>query len=184
MSLRILVRISAVAICLLSASAWGQGFGTISGVVTDPSGAAIVGANVTVTETATGQSRMAVSVQEGYYILNSMNPAVYQVTVDQAGFKKFTQTGVVLQASQSLTLNIALTVGSTSQSVNVNAQALQVDTTTPTLKEVVDPTRMVEIPLNGRNAATLATLVAGAVIAPSNNGDQGNAKTCPAAVTV
>jgi Carboxypeptidase regulatory-like domain len=184
MSLRTFAPVIAVAVCLLSAPAWGQGFGAISGTVTDPSGAAIVGASVTVTETATGQSRMAVTVQEGYYILNSLNPAAYQVTVDQAGFKKFTQTGVVLQASQSLTLNIALTVGSTSQSVNVNAQGLQVDTTTPTLKEVVDPVRMVEIPLNGRNAATLSTLVAGAVLAPSNNADQGNAKTFPAAVTV
>jgi len=173
-----------VVVCVLSSAAWGQGFGSISGTVSDPSGAAIAGSNVTIVETGTGQSRTVITGTDGYYILNSVRPSTYNISVDQSGFKKFSQSGVILQANQSLTLNIALVVGSTSESVTVNAQSIQIDTTTPTLKEVVDPTRMVEIPLNGRNAASLTTLVAGAVISPSNNADQGNAKTFPAAVTV
>ncbi len=59
-----------------------------------------------------------------------------------------------------------------------------VDVTTPTLRQVVDKTRMAEMPLNGRNAADLTTLVAGAVLAPNDNADNGNAKTFPSAVTV
>lgn len=169
---------------LLSCAAWGQGSGNITGQVTDASGAAIVGATITVTEVGTGQTRTVTSGRDGFYTMITIKPSSYVLTADMTGFKKFVQMGVVLQASQSLSIDIPLIVGSTSESVSVNAEAVQVDTTTPTLKEVVDSTRMVEIPLNGRNAASLTTLVAGAVISPSNNADQGNAKTFPAAVTV
>jgi hypothetical protein len=169
---------------LLSGVAFGQGFGTISGTVSDPSGAAIPEADVQVTEVATGQSRAVKATQEGYYVLNSLRPAVYILTVDKTGFKRFTRFGIELLANQSLTVNVGMILGSTSESISVNAAATQVDTTTPTLRQVVDSARMAEIPLNGRNAASLTTLVAGAVLAPSNNADQGNAKTFPAAVTV
>jgi hypothetical protein len=169
---------------LMTCAAWGQGYGTVNGQVTDPSGAAVVGAHVTVTEIGTTQTRDAISGQDGFYTLTSLRPSAYTLIVEATGFKKFTQSGIVLQASQSLTLDLALTIGSVSENVSVNAQVVQVDTTTPTLKEVVDSVRMAEIPLNGRNAASLTTLVAGAVISPSNNADQGNAKTFPAAVTV
>ncbi len=182
MKIQFFIRVSVVLYCLSSIAAWGQGFGTISGTITDPSGASIPQATVTVTEISTGQVRTAVSGQDGHYVLNAMKPSTYVINVGQAGFKKFAQTGVVLLANQSLTLNIALIVGSTSESVNVNAAINQVDVTTPTLRQVVDRARMAEMPLNGRNAATLSTLVAGAVSAPSNNADQGNAKTFPAAV--
>src|SRR6266852_6572206 len=167
-----------------SLPAWGQGLGTIAGTVNDPSGAAIALANVSVTEVGTGLSRSSVTSQEGHYVLNSLRPAEYILSVEQAGFEKFRQTGIVLVASQSLIINIHMTLGSTSESVTVNANGTQVDTTTPTLKQVIDSSRMVELPLNGRNAAQLTTLVAGAVTAPSNNADQGPAKTFPAAVTV
>jgi Carboxypeptidase regulatory-like domain/TonB-dependent Receptor Plug Domain len=182
MRIRTLIRVSAVLYCLSSLVARGQGFGVISGTISDPVGASIPSANVTVTEVSTGQARTAVSGQDGHYVVNDLNPSSYSISVDQTGFKRFTQTGVVLLASQSLTVNISLVVGSTSESVNVNAAATQVDITTPTLRQVVDTARMAEMPLNGRNAASLSTLVAGAVAAPSNNADQGNAKTFPAAV--
>jgi hypothetical protein len=167
-----------------SCAGWGQGFGTISGVLNDSSGASIAGATVTITEVATGQVRTAVTGQDGFYTVTSLKPSTYAAEVEQKGFKKFSQTNILLQATQSLTLNIDLAVGSARETVNVSTQTVQVDTTTPTLKEVVDSERMAEIPLNGRNAASLTTLVAGAVISPSNNADQGNAKTFPAAVTV
>lgn len=181
---RAFIRVSLLVFGLLSHAAWGQGYGTINGQVTDPTGAAVAGATVTITNAGTGQTRAVTAGQDGFYTITSVNPSTYDLTVDKTGFKKVLQKDVTLQASQSLTLDILLTIGATSESVTVNAEAVQVDTTTPTLKEVVDSTRMVEIPLNGRNAASLTTLVAGAVISPSNNADQGNAKTFPAAVTV
>ncbi len=169
---------------LLTCTGWGQGYGTINGQITDPTGAAIVGATVTIVEVGTGQTRTAISGQDGFYTVPSLKPSAYELSVEMTGFKKFFQRGITLQASQSLTVDVPLTVGTATESISINADAVQVDTTTPTLKEVVDSTRMVEIPLNGRNAAALTTLVAGAVISPSNNADQGNAKTFPAAVTV
>ncbi len=75
-------------------------------------------------------------------------------------------------------------MGTASETVNVEANAVQVDTTSSTIRQVVDSARMIELPLNGRNAAQLTTLVAGAVNAPSNNADQGATKTFPGAVTV
>lgn len=182
--LRTLLKIQLMAV-VLAGTAWGQtSSGTITGQVSDPTGAAVVGASVTATAVATGQTRTTVTGQNGIYRLNEMTPTTYSISVSQAGFKAFTQQGVVLLATQSLTLNVQLTMGSVNQNVTVNAQAAQVDTTTPTLAQVVDPTRMVGMPLNGRNAADLTTLVAGAVTAPSNNANQGNAKTFPTAVTI
>jgi hypothetical protein len=75
-------------------------------------------------------------------------------------------------------------VGTASETVNVEANAVQVDTTSSTIRQVVDSARVSELPLNGRNSAQLATLVTGAINAPSNNADQGSTKTFLAAVTV
>ena len=175
---------AALLLAVTSRNAFSQAYGTINGTVTDPAGASVVGARVSATNLANGQTRTVQTNQDGLYIITSLNPATYNVSVEQSGFKKVTRTSVVLQASQSLTLNLSLTVGGANEQVTVEADLDQVDTSTPTLKEVVDPTRMVEMPLNGRNAATLTTLVAGAVVAPSNNSNQGNAKTFPAAVSI
>jgi hypothetical protein len=181
---RALVIASAVALGLLPCAAWGQGFGTISGIITDPSGAAIPSVVVTITETETSQSRTGEAGQDGYYVVNSLRPSTYVVSVDQSGFKRFTQSGVVLLANQSLTLNIHMVLGSTTENINVSGTATQVDTTTPTLRQVVDSARMADMPLNGRNAANLTTLVAGAVTSPSNNANQGNAKSFPVSVAI
>jgi hypothetical protein len=181
--LRAIVFLLVLAGCIRG-EAWSQGYGTISGTVTDASGGSVVGAKVIVVDPANAQTRTATTNESGYYVVTSLNPATYTVKVEQRGFREITQSNVVLQASQSLTLNIALTIGTVDEQVTVEAEPIQVDTTTPTLKEVVDKTRMIAIPLNGRNAAMLTTLVSGAVISPSNNADQGNAKTFPAAVPI
>ena len=177
-------RFAALFLALTSCNSWGQAYGTITGTVTDPTGQSIVGARIKVTDSATGRTRTVETNSTGLYVVPSLNPSTYTVTAEEQGFKKVTQSKVILQASQSLTLNIPLSVGTVSEQITVEADAAQVDTTTPTLKEVVDPARMTSIPLNGRNAAMLTTLVAGAVISPSNNSDQGNAKTFPAAVPI
>ena len=161
-----------------------QGFGTVGGAVTDSSGGVIAEATITAIEVATGLPRRTVTGPDGYYVLNSLRPTEYIVIVEHPGFERFRRTGIVLLANQSLTVNVTMVIGSTSESVTINAGAAQVDTTTATLREVVESSRMIELPLNGRNAAQLTALVAGAVAAPSNNADQGPTKTFPAAVTV
>jgi hypothetical protein len=121
---------------------------------------------------------------DGNYVFPALLPSNYSISVSATGFEKYLQTGIVLQATQSVTVNIHLTVGAATQTVSVSGDAPQVDTTTGTLSQVIDESRVVDLPLNGRNAASLITLVAGVVDA-SNEGNgvnQGNGKTFPAAV--
>ena len=178
----ILLHTAAAAVC--AGSLFAQGLSTINGTVADSSGAVIAGARITVVEVDTGLTRNMVSSAEGLYVLGSLRPTRYTLTAEAPGFRKFTQSGITLQANDTTTLNIRLDVGAINEVVEVQAAAAQVDTSTPTLKQVVDSARMVELPLNGRNAAQLTLLVPGAVNAPNNNSDQGTTKTMPGAVTV
>jgi hypothetical protein len=165
-------------------SLFGQGSGSLVGTVTDPSGAAVPSAKVTATNVGTGASRLALTAPDGYYVIPSLEPSVYKLNVDAVGFRAFTQTNITLLANQTLTVNVSLALGPTTESITVQATAVQVDTSTGTLRQVVDETRMVELPLNGRNAAQLTLLVAGAFNAPSDGIDQGSTKTFPAGVTI
>jgi len=167
---------------LISVAAWGQAISTLNGTVSDPQGSSVPGAKITATEVGTGLKRDSVTNAEGLYVLSSLRPAQYELTAEAPGFRQFRQTGITLQANDNVTLNIKLEVGSTNETVTVQAEGSQVDTSSSTLKQVVDSARMVELPLNGRNAASLTTLVAGAVSAPSANTDMGAAKNVPASI--
>ena len=161
-----------------------QGFASISGVVTDSSGAVIPSAQVTATQTQTGTTSMVKSSGDGTFVFPALLPSKYSITVSAAGFQNYSRTGIVLQANQAITVNVTLTVGAATQTVSVSGDAPQVDTTTGTLSQVIDQNRVVDLPLNGRNAASLITLVAGVVDATNegNGVNQGNGKTFPAAV--
>ena len=141
-----------------------QQAGQIVGAVTDDKGAALPGASVKAIEVGTGFGRNTVTNSDGQYVLPALRPAQYEVVVESSGFRTFRRTGLELLANQSLTLNITLEVGVVTETVQVDAAAVQVDTSTSTLKEVVDQARIVELPLNGRDAARLTTLVAGTVL--------------------
>ena len=172
-------------VLLLSAiPACGQGLGEFVGTVTDPSGGAVPAAKVTVTEAGTGFARSTTTGAEGYYAIPSLRPAVYNLLVEMPGFRAFKQTGITLKADQTETVNVKLELGATSEAVSVTAEGAQVDTSTSTIKQVVDDKRILEMPLNGRNAATLTLLAPGAVTAPSAGADQGQTKTFPGAVTI
>ncbi|MEO8051164.1 MAG: TonB-dependent receptor, partial [Acidobacteriota bacterium] len=148
-------------VCMLSAVAFAQEAGQIVGSVRDQSRAVVPNATVTVTEVGTGQTRTVNTGTSGTFTLPSLRPTTYTVTAEAAGFRAYRQTGVTLLANQSLTINIAMEVGAVTETVTVAGQAVQVDTSTSTLAEVVDSARIIELPLNGRDAAKLATLVAG-----------------------
>ena len=169
---------------LLSSTMWGQGLSTINGTVTDPTGSSIPGARVTATEVETTLSRSTVTNSDGLYALGSLRPTTYTLTIEAPGFRASSQTGIILQANDTLTMNIKLELGAASEVVNVEAAAAQVDTATATVSQVVDSARIVELPLNGRNPAQLTTLVAGAVVAPPDSSDEGVTKTFPVAITV
>lgn len=147
---------------LASTSARAQAFGTISGTITDPSGAAVPGATVTAVEPGTGFTRTIHADASGHYVIPNLRPTRYDLTVEAKGFRQFTQQGVVLLANQAATVNIQLQLGAAVQSVSVTGNATMVNTTTSTLNDVVGQARVVGLPLNGRDAAQLINLVAGA----------------------
>jgi len=175
---------SVVLVASLAAIGRSQGLGTIVGTVTDSSGAVVPSATVKVTETATGLERSVAANMQGYYVVPSLPPSQYQVEVGAPGFRRFSQRNITLRADQSLTINATLQVGAAEQSVTVSAEPPQVNITTGALSQVVDQQRMVDIPLNGRNAATLTLLVAGTATTPANGVDQGKTKTFPAGITI
>jgi Carboxypeptidase regulatory-like domain len=161
-----------------------QGYAKIVGTVTDATGAIVPNATVTATQTQTGVATAVKSGSDGGFVFPALLPSTYSLTANAKGFENFTQTGVVLEADQSVTLNFKLKVGSSAETITVTADAPQVDTTSGTLSQVIDEARVVDLPLNGRNAAALITLVAGVTDAHNegNGTDQGKGKTFPAAV--
>ena len=187
MERRLKVASAVVALLFMAFSASGlyaQGYGTITGTVTDPSGAAVVSATVKAIQTQTGRETVVISGREGDFVFPTLPPSVYSLSVSSPGFQSYTQTDVVLQADQRLTANVRLQIGSATETVTVTGEVAQVDTTTGTLSQVIDERRVVDLPLNGRNAASLITLVAGVGDATNegNGVNQGNGKTFPAAV--
>lgn len=163
---------------------YAQGLGNIVGTITDPSGSVIPGATVKVTEVGTGLTRSATTNADGYYVITSLKPSQYTLTVTSAGFRTFSQKDLTLLADQALTANAKLELGTANEVIEVTGTQLQVDTTTSTVKNVVEQTRLTELPLQGRNAATLTLTTAGAVQGPSGGADQGTTKTFPGAVTL
>ena len=171
-------------IALTGVSLHAQGYGTISGTVTDPTGASVAAATVKAIQTQTGRETVVTSGQDGTFVFPVLPPSAYSLSVSAHGFQSYTQTGIVLQADQTLTVSVKLQVGSATQTITVAAEVPQVDTVTGTLSQVIDESRVIDLPLNGRNAATLITLVAGVSDATNegNGVNQGNGKTFPAAV--
>src|SRR4051794_3061255 len=164
-------------------AAYSQNSSEFIGTVTDPSGAPVPGAKVTVTEMATGLSRSTVSSSEGFYTIPALRPSLYRTTVESAGFRTSTIEDIRLEADQKATINFKMELGAVTETVTVQgAGALQVDTVTGTIRQVVDNERILEMPLNGRNAASLTLTVAGASSAPTSGVDQGQDKTFPGAV--
>src|SRR6185503_10582619 len=171
-----------IGMLLLAMVAAGPAFaqtGQINGVVTDNSGGVVPGATVKAVATATGISRDTISGADGRYTFTALRPATYDIAAELTGFRTSQRKDVQLQANQNLTLNFALELGNLSETVTVSGEAATVDISSATISEVVDSKRIVELPLNGRDAAKLSTLVSGMVLTAV---DQESGKTIPGAL--
>ncbi len=131
---------------------------TLNGSVEDGSGAIIPQATVTITSTEKGITRNVTSNARGTYSFTQLPPSTYTLTVVANGFTTYKQTGIVLDAAQSATQNVALAVGEVSQEVVVNAQASQLNTDNANIATSINAKQVVELPLNLRNVYGLATL--------------------------
>ncbi len=137
--------------------------GAIVGRVTDPSGAAVVNARITATAPATSLTRDTTSAGDGGYIFPLMPVGAYTLTVEADGFRRSEQRGIEVRANVSVTVPVNLQLGAVSESVTVEANAELVDTRSGTLRQTVDQRKIVDLPLQGRNPATLVLLAAGTV---------------------
>jgi Carboxypeptidase regulatory-like domain/TonB dependent receptor len=147
-----------------------QGTGTISGTVADPSGAALVGAQVQATNAGTSLSQSSISDSNGRYVITTLRPGTYDVQASMAGFKTVVHTGIILAVGNTLVSDFTLPVGQVSQTVNVEANVTRVETQDSTVSTLVSPQQMRDLPLNGRNWEQLITLTPGVTtIAPTIN---------------
>ncbi|MFI5072743.1 MAG: TonB-dependent receptor domain-containing protein, partial [Terriglobales bacterium] len=144
--------------------------GKIVGTVFDQQGAVIPGAQVTVTNTATGVTSTSVTNNEGYFEVPNIPIGTYNVTVEHNGFEKTVTQEKKLEINQSLKFSITMKVGATSESVTVEAQVSGVETENPTLGQTVTSNVVGNTPLNGRNVLDLALLQPGVTGLTSNAG--------------
>jgi outer membrane receptor protein involved in Fe transport len=138
-----------------------QVYGTISGFVRDPSGAAIPGATVKATLVAQQTTRTVQTNTEGNYIFVAMVPGMYEVTFEAPGFQRQVNKEVELTANQNLRLDAAMVVGAVQTEITVTGAATMVETASPVLSGLVDDRRVVDLPLNGRNVISLASILPG-----------------------
>ena len=136
---------------------------TIYGSVTDPVGAAVPDATITVTNPSTGQSVLAKSGPDGSYIVTSLRPATYNISVERTGFQVSIETGVKLDVSQKARIDVQLKVGAVTTTVEVAGVAPQVETATATVGMMIDTHQVTELPLNIRRFGTLPLLMPGTV---------------------
>jgi hypothetical protein len=149
-------------LALAAVSAFAQGTtATISGNVTDASGSAIAGATVTATNLATNTARTATSAQDGSYSLLFLPIGTYKVEISGPGFKKFEQTGIVLDVNRNAKVDAVLQVGNVVDTIEVTADAAMVETTQPSLGSTVTNAEIDNMPLVNRDVYTLLTLTAG-----------------------
>lgn len=143
--------------------------GTISGLVTDTSGAVIVGADVLLANDATGVQHSAKTNREGIYLLPNVPPGSYRLQVSKIGFKTLIKPDITLNVEDSLAINFTLSVGAASEVVTVTAGAPMVNTTDGSISTVVDRNYVANMPLNGRSFQDLILLTPGIVTQTPQN---------------
>ena len=169
-----------VSLLLLAATGFGQNIrGTILGTVRDPSSAVIKGAKVTVRHVGTGLVREESTNDAGEYLFAQLPVGQYDLTVEQAGFKKVDRGGILLQVDDKQRVDIDMTVGAVTETLSVEAAAPVIQTDSATVGNVVNNKQVTELPLNGRNFLQLNLLGPGANqgVKGSQNQTQGGSIT-------
>lgn len=163
-----------LALFLLSSTARGQlSSASINGAVYDSSGAIVEGAQITLRDNSAGTERLTTSNSSGTYAFINVAPASYTLSVSKSGFATAEQPAFVLHVNQTATFDFSLKVGSEVQQVTVNAESVQLATSTENLGTVVNQTEVNALPLNGRNFTQLLTLTPGASRADTGQGSGG-----------
>ncbi|MGA8028019.1 MAG: carboxypeptidase-like regulatory domain-containing protein, partial [Bryobacteraceae bacterium] len=153
----------------------GQSFtSSITGIITDPSGASVTGAKVELKNVAINDVHDFTSRNDGSYQFNNLLPGTYQLTVTAPGFQTYIQDNLILQAQTNSSVNVSLTVGNTQQKVEVTASAVLVDTETANHSVTLDSHLLASLPNSTRNPLNFVFAVAGTTPAPSGSGQTQN----------
>ena len=151
-----------VLLCVSMAMAQIQN-GQFAGTVTDPSGAAVPNAKITISNAATGLSVTATSNATGSYQVPELPAGTYKITIEAAGFKTYSDVGVTLNAGSTAHIDAKMTLGQTREIVEVTGESSQVNTEEAKLATTISTTQIENLPLNGRNVYDLMQLAPGAV---------------------
>lgn len=146
---------------------------SVSGRITDPSGAVLAGAQITMTAVETNIAHVAVADSTGNYNFPSLPIGPYSMKITAPGFQTYLQTGIRLQVNDALQINVAMKVGQVTQKVEVQADATMVQTQQNMVSQVMDQQRIVDLPLNGRDPTQLIT-ISGAAVNHSDGTNTGN----------
>src|ERR1700741_1840261 len=146
-----------------SALVWASITGSISGIVTDPTGALVVGATVTATNTQTNGRTVIQTDKNGFYNFSDLSVGTYDLKVEQKGFKTFHQTKIVIDANSAIKIDVKLELGEVTEKVTVESQAVHIETQSTQMGEVIDSQKMTAVPLNGRDFTNLLSLQPGVV---------------------
>ncbi len=141
----------------------------VEGTVSDSSGKVMVNVPVTMIQAETQTPHATITDSQGHFTLTNLPPGPYVLDVKSPGFKDYRQTGIILQVGQTAGINVSLSVGSVTETVEVAANASMVETKDSGIAQVVDSAKVVDLPLNGRNLTQLLTLVGGGTTTPGGD---------------
>jgi len=154
---------------LISPALYGQGTGSFSGNVLDKSGSGVPGATVTATSQATGLARDGKTDSAGHYLIPLLPVGTYTLRIDSAGFQSVESKDLRLQIDEARELDFSLQPATVNTTVEVSGNAVAVETTNPSLGQVITSQEVSQLPLNGRDFVQLATLTAGATAETNPN---------------
>ncbi|HMH45420.1 MAG TPA: carboxypeptidase-like regulatory domain-containing protein [Pyrinomonadaceae bacterium] len=155
--------------CLFAISGLAQQTtGSLTGTVTDPSGAVVPGATVKAVNNATGAERSAESNSSGTFDLQALQPGTYTVTIDAKGFKRAVSRDIIVSVTTVAQVTIPLEVGQANETVTVSAAQEVINTTTPSVTNVINTRQVVDLPLGNRDPTQLAGLQAGIAVTDVN----------------
>ena len=160
--LLLLVLVGSYFYCGGMSAAFCQGFsGSLTGVVTDPTGAVVSRADVVLTDVNKGYTYTSVSDAQGRYVIRSLNPGDYRLKVKAQGFEEYALTGIVITLNENTSSNVELQVGSTTTTVDVQSGSPLLQTEDATLGATIDRKQINDLPLVGRSVLSLAFLAPG-----------------------
>lgn len=160
---RLLVVASALICLTLSPLVYGQANGSLSGTVADKTGGVLTGATVKITSQATGLERDTKTDDSGHYLVPLLPVSIYTIHVEAQGFQTTEQKDIRLQVDEQREIDFSLNPASVSQSVEVSATEVAIETTNPSLGQVITEQQVSQLPLDGRDFVQLASLTPGAV---------------------